>query len=174
MQASTVTRLRSALMTGAFLAASWIMVTPGAAQAQQAPSGGSVGQATTVSLGGQTQLAQQMTPPPPPMMAPAPPPPPPPAPPAYLFDMSSMGKSWGEMLKGYGIYLNGGSETNIFGWVSGGRKTGINMQGENTLGADLDMNRIAAPGLRAIFLLENAGSHESAGAKVHAHWKSAI
>jgi len=105
MQASTVKRLRSAMMSGAFLAASWIMASPGTASAQGAPVGE--------------------------------------APPGYMFDMSMMGKSWGEMLKSYGIYLNGGSETNLFGWVAGGRKTGINMQGENTLGADLDMNRIA-------------------------------
>ncbi len=104
MQASTVTRLRSAAMSGAFLAASWIMASPGTANAQGQP------------------VADP--------------------PPGYMFDMSTMGKSWGEMLKSYGIYLNGGSETNLFGWVSGGRKTGINMQGENTLGMDIDLNHM--------------------------------
>lgn len=143
MQASTIIRVRGALMTGAFLAASWIMVSPGVAEAQQAaPSAGTIGQPSAVSSGTQIQLAQQTTPPPPPVVAPAPPPPPA-AQPGYLFDMSSMGTSFGNMLKSYGIYLNGGSETNLFGWISGGRKTGVNMQGENTLGADFDMNHIA-------------------------------
>ena len=29
----------------------------------------------------------------------------------YMFDMSSIGKSFGEILKSYGVYLSGGSET---------------------------------------------------------------
>jgi porin len=68
---------------------------------------------------------------------------PPPPPPGYMFDMSTMGKAWGEMLKSYGIYLNGGFEENFYGVPSGGRKTGSFFQGEYTLGADLDMNHIA-------------------------------
>ena len=35
--------------------------------------------------------------------------------------MSGIGKPFGEMLKSYGIYLNGGAETNFFGYI-GGRK----------------------------------------------------
>jgi porin len=118
MRAPIVSRLKSAVLSSAFLASCWILASPGTADAQQA------------------------APPPPPTAAPAPPPPPQP-PPGYMFDMSGVGKAWGDMLKSYGIYLNGGSETNMFGFVSGGRKTGINMQGENTLGADIDMNRLA-------------------------------
>jgi porin len=68
---------------------------------------------------------------------------PPAPPPGYLFDMSSMGKAWGDMLKGYGIYVNGGFEEDLFGYLSGGRKTGAGFQGEYTLGLDLDLKQIA-------------------------------
>jgi porin len=67
---------------------------------------------------------------------------PPPPPPGYMFDLSPVGKSFGETLKAYGIYLNGGAETNVYGWIAGGRKTGVNLQGEDTLGVDLDLNRM--------------------------------
>jgi len=68
---------------------------------------------------------------------------PPPAepPPGYMFDMSGIGKPFGEMLKSYGIYLNGGAETNFFGYI-GGRKTGTQGQGEDTLGLDLDLKQM--------------------------------
>ena len=103
MQAPFVTRLRSAALSSALLASSWILASPGTVHAQGAP--------------------------------PAPPP-------GYLFDMSSAGKAWGQMLKSYGIYVNGGFEENIYSVPSGGRKTGTFFQGEYTLGLDLDMNRI--------------------------------
>lgn len=118
MRSPIVTSLRNAALSSAFLAASWVLASPG------------------------TAVAQQIAPPPPPMAAPPPPPPPPAAAPGYMFDMSSMGKAWGEMLKSYGIYLNGGFETNFYSVVSGGRKTGNLFQGEDTLGADLDLNRM--------------------------------
>jgi porin len=69
-----------------------------------------------------------------------------------MFDMSSMGKAWGDMLKSYGIYLNGGAETNFFGYI-GGRKQGSAFQGEDTLGADLD--------LKAMFGIPGAAIHIS-------------
>jgi carbohydrate-selective porin OprB len=56
----------------------------------------------------------------------------------YLFDMSGIGKPFGDMLKSYGIYLNGGFNTNFFGYL-GGRKQRTEVQGEYTLGADLDL-----------------------------------
>lgn len=115
MRSPIVTSLRAAALSGAFLAASWILASPGTAD------------------------AQQVTPPPP--MAGAPPPPPPPMadpPPGYLFDLSGIGKSMGETLKSYGIYINGGVYQNYFGYL-GGRKQGSAFQGEYTLGADLDL-----------------------------------
>ena len=116
MRSPIVTSLRNAALSSALLAASWALASPG------------------------TAVAQQVVVPPPPAVAPPPPPPPPAAPPpGYWFDMSSIGKPYGDILKGYGIYLNGGSETNVFGWLTGGRKTGVNTGGENTLGADLDL-----------------------------------
>lgn len=63
-------------------------------------------------------------------------------PPRYMFGMSTIGQSWGEMLKGYGIYLNGGAYQNFYHYFQG-RKTGSEGQGEDTFGADLDMGRIA-------------------------------
>ena len=117
MQAPIVTRLRSAALGGAFLATSWILASPGTAD------------------------AQQVTPPPPPAAAAPPPPPPPAEPPGYLFDMSGIGKPFGDMLKSYGIYLNGGTEANFFGYI-GGRKSGTQGQGEATLGADLDLKQM--------------------------------
>ena len=118
MRAPTVLRLKSAALSSAFLATCWILASPGTANAQNA------------------------APPPPPMAAPAPPPPPAPPPgPPPLIDLSGMGKSWGDMLKSYGIYLNGGFETNVFGYV-GGRKQGVEGQGEDTIGADLDLHQM--------------------------------
>jgi porin len=69
------------------------------------------------------------------------PPPPPEPPPGYMFDLSGIGKPFGEILKSYGIYLNGGVYQNFFGFI-GGRKTGTEAQGEYTLGADLDLKQM--------------------------------
>ena len=62
-------------------------------------------------------------------------------PPGYMFDMTGIGKPFGEMLKSYGIYLNGGAETNYYGYF-GGRKQGSAGQGEDTLGVDLDLKQM--------------------------------
>ena len=115
MRAPTVLRLKSAALSSTLLATCWILASPGTADAQNA------------------------APPPPPMAAPAPPPPPPGPPP--LIDLSGMGKAYGDMLKSYGIYLNGGFETNFFGYI-GGRKQGAEGQGEDTIGADLDLHQM--------------------------------
>jgi porin len=121
MQAPFVKSLRCAALSSAFLATSWVLA------------------------GSWTANAQEVVPPPPPGPPPAvvetPPPPPPGPPPGYMFDMTSIGKPYGEMLKGYGIYLNGGTEVNFFGYL-GGRKQGTQGQGEATLGVDLDLNRM--------------------------------
>jgi carbohydrate-selective porin OprB len=56
--------------------------------------------------------------------------------------MSSVGKAWGDMLKAYGIYINGGFEEEVTGVPSGGRKQGAWFNGEYTIGVDLDLKQI--------------------------------
>jgi carbohydrate-selective porin OprB len=76
--------------------------------------------------------------------------------PGYLFDMSVAGKPFGDALKGYGIYLNGGIYQDFFGYLNG-RKQGTQGQGEYTLGADLD--------LKQMFGIEGAAIHISTDAR---------
>src|SRR5437762_3081895 len=117
MGSTIVKSLRYAALSGTFLAVSWALASP------------------------MTAVAQQAAPSPPTADAPAPPPAPAEPSPGYLFDVSSVGTAWGETLKKYGIFLNGGVFTNVFGYL-GGRKQGVQGQGEVTLGLDLDLKQM--------------------------------
>jgi len=161
MQAPFATSLRRTALSSAFLAASWVLAGPGTALAQDQqpppPMAAPPGPPMAPPPGPPPMVAP---PPGPPVVAAAPPPPPGP-PPGYFFDMSAIGKPWGEMLKSYGIYINGGFEENIFDYPSGGRKTGAEFQGEYTLGADLDMNRILGIPGAAIHISTDSRSGEN-------------
>ena len=77
-----------------------------------------------------------------------------------MFDMTGIGKPFGEMLKSYGIYINGGVYQNFYGYF-GGRKQGSAGQGEYTLGADLDLKQMFGIPGAAIHISTNSRSGEN-------------